>query len=66
MAVKEFENRTFIFQDDNATPQVSRQTSVWKGENGIPKFTWPAQSPDLNSIENVWRCIKIELSLKVD
>ena len=35
--VKEFGNRPFIFQDDNATPYVSRQTSTWKIENGFPK-----------------------------
>ena len=36
--VKEFGNRPFIFQDDNATPHVSRQTSTWKIENGFPKM----------------------------
>ena len=31
-----------------------------------PKFNWPAQSPDLNIIENIWRCIKIKHSRKID
>ena len=64
--VKVFGNRPFIFQDDNATPHSSRQTNIWKTENGIPKFNWPAQSPDLNIIENIWRCIKIKLSREID
>lgn len=63
---KVFGNRPFIFQDDNATPHCSRQTNTWKQENGIQKFNWPAQSPDLNIIENVWRCIKIKLSREID
>lgn len=63
---KVFGNRPFIFQDDNATPHCSRQTNTWKQENGIQKFNWPAQSPDLNIIENVWRCIKIKQSREID
>ena len=59
-------NRPFIFQDDNATPNSSRQTNIWKTENGISKFNWPAQSSDLNIIENIWRCIKIKLSREID
>lgn len=63
---KVFGNRPFIFQDDNATPHCSRQTNTLKQENGIQKFNWPAQSPDLNIIENVLRCIKIKLSREID
>ncbi len=42
-----------MFQDDNAPPHASRQTKLWKETNEIPMLSWPAQSPDLNIIENV-------------
>ena len=41
--------RGYIFQDDNA--QVDR---AYKSPNNIPSLTWPAQSPDLNIIVNLF------------
>jgi hypothetical protein len=47
-----------MFQDDNAPPHASRQTNLWKETNEIPMISWPAQSPDLNIIANVWLLMK--------
>ena len=33
----------------------------YKRNNNVNCITWPAQSPDLNIIENIWRRIKREL-----
>jgi len=43
-----------IFQQDGAPCHSSRETKNFLEENGIKTVNWPAKSPDLNPIENVW------------
>lgn len=50
---------TFI--DDNAPIHRSREVTNWKEENGVSILEWPAHSPELNPIENVWAYIKRQL-----
>ena len=61
---KVFPTGLWIFQD-NATTHTSRFTMQWKTNNHLPTMMWPAQSPDINVIENVWRNIKIILQRRV-
>lgn len=51
----------YRFQDDNAPVHRARIIEEYKRDNNINCLTWPAQSPDLNVIENIWLRIKREL-----
>lgn len=48
------EPEDFVFMQDNARPHTARVTTDFLNQLGVTRMNWPACSPDLNPIENLW------------
>ena len=52
------------FQQDNDPNHTSKLIKTWFNTNQISLSKWPAKSPDLNPIENLWKQLDDAIRLK--
>jgi transposase len=60
-----FNESSEVFQQDNAPCHTARLSKSFFSDNGITVLDWPANSPDLNPIENIWSILKKKVERRV-
>ncbi len=48
-----FKDADLIFQQDLAPAHTAKSTKSWLNDHGVAALDWPANSPDLNPIDNL-------------
>ena len=51
----------WIYQQDNTPCHKAKTVMKWFEETNVDVLQWPARSPDLNPIENLWVVMDLDL-----
>ena len=54
-------NNNYVYQQDNSPIHKSNKTSEYLKKNNVTLMNWPANSPYLNPIVNLWYLLKYKL-----
>ncbi len=59
-----FKDADLIFLQDLAPVHTAKNTKRWLNNHGVGVLDWPANSPDLKPIENLWGIVKRKMRNK--